>query len=72
MLIAGDVYRPAAIDQLLILGKQVANSYHQYVNAVKDNICLFNVEICCGPFPGNFILSLIPNIRNNCLYNCLS
>ena len=26
MLIAGDVYRPAAIDQLVILGEQVLNS----------------------------------------------
>lgn len=29
MLIAGDVYRPAAIDQLVILGEQVSNFTHQ-------------------------------------------
>lgn len=27
MLVAGDVYRPAAIDQLIILGQQVPNSH---------------------------------------------
>lgn len=27
MLVAGDVYRPAAIDQLVILGEQVLDSH---------------------------------------------
>lgn len=29
MLVAGDVYRPAAIDQLTILGKQVAEAVYK-------------------------------------------
>lgn len=30
MLIAGDVYRPAAIDQLVILGKQVWSHFNKF------------------------------------------
>jgi len=34
MLVAGDVYRPAAIDQLVILGEQVLNTDFQKIALV--------------------------------------
>jgi signal recognition particle GTPase len=34
MLVAGDVYRPAAIDQLVILGEQVSNTDFQKIALV--------------------------------------
>lgn len=46
MLIAGDVYRPAAIDQLVILGEQVICSFLQAARACFPQIFQDTVSFC--------------------------
>lgn len=50
MLVAGDVYRPAAIDQLVILGEQVLYFIVKRNTVVEiEKICILCQYLFCFP-----------------------